>query len=309
MLSMLGNKRTIGGIALLLAVLGSSGSTAQAQTTLRYAFKEGEKFTYVREEKAIMRMNVDGKETNMRIMQTLDTFWQVTAVDKTGQARFDQKVERVRFSVDTSKGKMAFDSKDPKASEGPIGQTFGPLLKALAGAEISLSMDTQGHTSEVKLPESFLKALKKLPANLPGVGEMFSEETLKYRLAYNPVLLPKEAVEKKKSWSEKLEVKVPVPAGKKIITVVYTYEGEITRGKQKLHEISFKTSFDFQPAPGSPITMKHKDGKGTALFDNVTGRLVEMSQTQVLDMEYTVKDQPRRGHIEETVTLKLGKKE
>jgi hypothetical protein len=304
MLGMLANKHTLG-IGLLIAVLAGGGGAAQAQTKLAYHFKEGEKFTYGREEKATLRMNVSGKITNFQIMRKLDISWHVTAVDKDGKARIEQKMDRVRFSLDTAKGKMTFDSRDPKASEGAIGQTIGPLLKALAEAQISLSVDGRGQMSELTLPESFLKALKKLPANLPGVNEMFSEENLKEMLADSVLLLPGEALQKGTSWTEKRVA--TFPQGKKTVTIVYTYEGDLKRGDQTLHEVSFKTSFTFQPAKDSPINLKHKDGKGTVLFDSTAGRLVEKSFTQVRDEDFTIGGQTHTQQVQESVTVKLGK--
>src|SRR5205085_11374160 len=137
-----------------------------------------------------------------------------------------------------------------------------------------LKVDALGKTHELTFPDSFQKLLKKLPLNQPGKTDLFTEEGLKAMLGFNVLLLPAEGIEKKKSWTAKMDATLPV--GKKAITFVYTHEGRRERGGKKLEEISFTASFTFQPAEKSSINLKHKDTKGTAFFDNAAGRLVEL---------------------------------
>src|SRR5262249_53888849 len=150
-------------------------SSAQAQTTLRYKFKEGEKVAYVMEQKMAIQMNVQGNNVKMNMTQTIDTTWHVQSVDKEGKAKMTQSFDRIRFSMDTPMGKVEHDSKDGKVPGGPIGQAVGPMFQAMAGAEFSLMMDAQGKTSDFELPDKLTQALKNAPG-AGGLGNMFSAD-------------------------------------------------------------------------------------------------------------------------------------
>src|SRR5206468_3686869 len=146
---------------------------------LRYKFKPGETLSYEMEQKMKMEMAVGGQNINMSMTQTLDMTWNVQTVDNDGKAKIKQKFDRVRLSMEGLPGmdKIQFDSKAGKELEGPFGQMMGPMLKALAGAEFTLTMDPQGKVSDFKLPEKLAEAFKNIPG-AGGTGGMFTEEGL-----------------------------------------------------------------------------------------------------------------------------------
>src|SRR5262249_27798932 len=69
-----------------LAALFIAAVPAQAQTTLRYKFKQGEKLDYVIENKMTMKLDLGGKEIEMAINQNMEMAWKIEAVASDGKA-------------------------------------------------------------------------------------------------------------------------------------------------------------------------------------------------------------------------------
>jgi hypothetical protein len=268
----------VAGAAMLVLVC-----SAQAQTTLRYKFTKNEKIGYLIEQKLSLKVDKDGKESEMAMDQTIDVSWDVKDVEKSGKAKITYKFERFRLSMNGPKGKIEYDSKDGKMVNDPFNQEA--VFKALNGLEFNLSMDPQGEISEVTIPEKFLEAMKTAAASAPGVGEMFTPDSLKKMLIQAGLVLPKEAVNKGKSWTQKIASKLPF--GEMKTEYGYTYEGPMAKGELKLEQIALRSSVTLDSDPSVPVALKVKEssGKGTAIFDNEAGRLREVTMSQQMIME------------------------
>jgi hypothetical protein len=292
-------------ILLPLAALGADTATTFAQTTLRYQFKAGNRIPYVLEQKIKMTINAQGNEVQMNIAQNVEITWNIASVDSDGKAKMTQKIGRIRFSMDgLPTGKIEFDSKDGKEPEGPVGKILAPLLKSMAGAEISLTMDPQGRSSDVKVPKELVDAVKNSPA-AAQLGEMFSEEGFKRLAGQGGLVLSAEPVNKGSSWDQKIEMKLPV--GKMTVDNKLTYEGPVERDGKTVQKVALHPVLTLEGGPNAPATIKLKDqnSKGNAFFDNAAGRLLETDLTQNMDMEVNAGGQTVTQKMEQTVTLKL----
>ncbi len=272
-------------LGLLVALFLGLAAPAQAQTTLRYKFKEMEKLNYELVQKMTMKLDIAGKELEMVIAQNIDMLWHIKSVDTAGKAKMMQKFERFRLTMDTPMGKVEFDSKDGKIPDGPFGQALAPLAKVMGGLEVGLSMDAMGEISEVMIPEKVLDVLKK-GGGAAAFGDMFTPDGLKKMLSQSGLVLPKGAVAKGgKGWNQKISSKLPF--GEMKIDNGYTYQGQVAKGDQKLEQIAIKMAINLDADPGAALEIKLKDGtgKGTAYFDNATGRLLEINSTQNMTME------------------------
>jgi hypothetical protein len=292
-------------LAVLLAglVFCLLAAPAQAQTTLRYKFKQGETLNYELQQKMDMKMSVAGKDIAMAMNQNIGMTWKVLEVDASGKARISQKMDRIKMTMEGPApiGKMEYDSKDSKEPEGPIGKMLGPVFNALAGAEFTVSMDPRGELSDVKLPEKLADTLKNVAGQAPGMGDMFSPDGLKRMINQGGLVLPEKAVTKGDTWTQKIENKMPFGTMKVVNTL--TYEGT----DQDLQRIQLKPAISLDPDPAAPINLKVKgaDGKGMAKFDNTAGRLVEMNLVQNMDMAIGAGGQDITQNIRTTTVLKL----
>jgi Family of unknown function (DUF6263) len=286
----------------LLAAVALTTASAQAQTTLRYKFKEGDTLTYVMEQKQDMSMSIMGNDITVKTKQVIDLTWKVGAVDKDGSAKITQTINRVRMSMESLGNKTEFDTKDGKEPTDEAGKTVAAILTAMAGADFTMTMSSRGETSDVKVPQKVLDAVAKAG---PAGGAM-SGDNFKQIASQGGMVLPKDAVKKGDSWNYKNEVKMD-PLGKMIVDNKATYDGEAAKDGLKLDQIIIKPTMTLEATPNSPtkVTLKKQDTKGSASFDSGKGQMVESSMDQNLDMEMEAGGQSVTMKMKQTVGMKL----
>jgi Family of unknown function (DUF6263) len=303
---MLTLKTRAAGLALLAISLFTllNGAAAEAQTSLVYKFKKGDTINYSTATDMKQSMSVGGMVIKTTMTQGMEVGWTVNAVQD-GKAEMTQKINQFRQKMELPGGQgFEFDSKAGKKPEGPIGQIAGPVLEAMVGAETAFKMDPQGEMSDTKISEKLLKAIKGTPA-LAQMGGMFSEEGMKNMMQQSAVAFPKEPISKGKTWSKTVDVKMPFGVMK--LATTYTYQGPETRNNAMLEKIDTKSDLSIEPAAGANISLKIKssDVKGAIYFDNKTGRIAELSQTQKMVMEVSTMGQTFDTNQEQTTTMKL----
>jgi RNA polymerase sigma factor (sigma-70 family) len=259
-------------------------------TTLRYKFKEGDKFGYVVEYRTENRSGVPGFGRVVVITRTYDVTWKVTGIDSDGNARMTLTIDRLRYLEDDGvpAGTMEFDSQKHKNPVGipAVARILSPILKAHVGAEFTCTMSPRGEISNFKVPKKLASVIK----NTQGVKAMYSSQSFERQLArQGSVVLPREPVSKDAGWNERIEGAVAVGHAKITVDTRATYKGEAERGGKKLAEVALKpTASTLEVNPKSalgPYTLKGDEGKGHLLFDNDRGRLVETEVVQDLEME------------------------
>jgi hypothetical protein len=288
---MLSTHARAGLVGLLAGILVClAAGPAAAQTTLRYKFKPGDKLRYTIEQKLRTHVNPLGKDVEQDMAEILDVTWQVGSVDAEGKAKITQTIDRVRFTLNGQGSKVDYDSKVGKMPDDQFAKQVGPPMAALAGAEITVTLDPQGVVSDFKAPHVFLKALKGFPGVGVEMGEFFSEDGLRRMTCQLFPVLPKEETDKGKTWNNRFELKSTMGTLK--VNNKYTYEGPAASGDKKLEKIAVVPKFtlfidlsDFpDPKPTNVGRVKKQEAKGSALIDNEAGRLVESSLLQELEV-------------------------
>jgi hypothetical protein len=276
-------------LAVALASLVVSSAT-QAQTTLRYKFKEGEKLEYVVDQDQKISMNLLGMDVDMKTSMVMEMTWQTLKVDEQGNATAKVTMTRVKLTMEGGPiGKIEVNSTDKDEPDDALGKVFFQIAKSIGGMEMTFTADPTGDIRDVKISEGALKKLKKLPG-IPGGGDVFGPDSFK-SIVHGSIIVPvpKDAVSKGKSWSHKMEQKTGM--GKITADTKYTYEGQIEKNGAKLEKIVAKPELKIEAAdPDSPIKMKMKSStaKGFALFDNKIGRIAASSTEGAMRMEIEV---------------------
>ncbi|WP_406697572.1 DUF6263 family protein [Singulisphaera sp. Ch08] len=298
------------GLQLLLVVAGFGGSSARA-ATLQWKFQPGETLRYSMDQKTLTSVKGGPRDIKSTMSQVIDMEWVVKEVGTDGLASLTQKVTRVRTKIESAFGVFEFDSQEAKDPEGPIAAGLVPLLRGLVGAEFSFKMNAQGEMSDVKVPEKMLESIKK-SGSLGGNAGMFSEEGMKNMVVESSLAVPKEDLEKGKSWTRESKISMP-PIGTMQLNKTYSYQGAETKDAKNLERIDLVTKVDIKLEPGNNIDMKvqSQEGKGSFFFDNVAGRIAESTVSEKLEMVFTLKVGDQESRIiqgnETTTSMKLVK--
>lgn len=289
-------------LAILTSLTVAGSNFCGADTTLRWKFKEGQSTNYVLEQNFNSKATVMGNTIDTAMKQTVQMDWQVKKAASSGAADLVQRFDRVQMEMKMPGNDFAFDSKENKVPEGPVGQMMGPVLQAMGGAQFTLSMTPQGETSNVTLPANLRDAVGANP-QLQTMG--FSEEQLKRMIMQGSVTFPAQPVKVGQSWNKDLTMKMPF--GTQKVATTYTYQGPTTKNGKAFEKIGIKTTVSIEPQAGGPfeIKIKSQDGKGELLFDNEAGRLDQSSITSNLTMEISAMGQTFDQVVTTNVVLKL----
>ena len=300
------NSRRLTFAVAALAGWTLTAAAATAQTTLRYKFKEGDTLKYALEQKMKMTMNVMGNNVDMTMDQFSELAWHIQKVDSKGSAKIAIKFGRNKMTMDGPTGKVEVDSNNAQEPDDPIGQALYKVIKGLSGLEVTGSISPTGEFTDITLPEKAVKELQNIPGG-DMFGEMLSPEGLKRMMSQSGLVMPKDAVSKGAKWKSKNEMKLPF--GKMIAEVDYTYDGPVEKDGRSLEKIAVKPKASIEPTPSAPFSLKLKshDGGGTALFDNSAGRLLEVSNTQNMEMEIEIMGMTISQKMVQTMTMKLAK--
>ena len=293
--------------AAAVTVWSFTAAAASAQTTLRYKFKEGDNLKYTIDQKMKMTMNIMGNAVDMNMNQVSDMVWSIKSVDSEGNAKIAVKFGRNKMTMDGPQGKTQVDSDSTEEPDDPVGQILYKVIKGLAGLEVTGTISATGEYSDITIPEKAIKELKNLPGG-EMFGDMFTADGIKRMMSQSGLVMPKEPVEKGKSWKSKSEMKMPF--GKMIAEIDYSYAGPSEKDGRTVEKITLKPKATLEPSPNAPFTMKLKshEGTGTALFDNAAGRLLEVTNQQTMDMELDVMGMTINQRMVQTTTMRLADK-
>ena len=276
-----------------------------AQTKLRYKFKEGDKLDYLIEQKQKMAMNIMGMDIDINVNMDIEMNWETTKVDDMGNAQVKVSIGRVKMKMESPTGNVDIDSKSAEEPDDQLGKILAPIVKGMAGIQMTFTMDPTGEMKDTKITESSIKKLKK--GGLPGLdkfGDMLSPDTLKTMVS-GSLVLPKEEISKGKTWRQKTNSKTPFGTVKG--ENEFTYVGPIEKGGEKFEKIAVKPEMKIEPDPDAKFQIKVKDGKGKGyiLFDNTRGRIAESNNEMTMQMDLEVLGMTISQNVTQNTTMRL----
>ncbi len=262
----------------VLALIACVPAWSQGQE-LRYKFQAGGKSAYVTEIKQTLKMDVNGKATEIKLDLLFETTQTVDSVDTaTGIAKLNYKFDRMKVVIDGPIN-MEYDSKNDKEPDSPLAATF----KALSEGEIKMTMNLRGELTDIIMPEKLIEELKKQSSsNSELFGNLFSDDAFKDMINQSAMILPREApIAGKSTWERNLDKKMGTQGVLKN-TTKYTYAGK----SESFDKIVMKMDMKLEADPNAvvKISMKTKDAAGTILFDNEKGRVQEINSNVVSEL-------------------------
>jgi hypothetical protein len=282
-------------------ILAAPKSARADAPSLRWKFTSGEALHYQMDQKAVTEVKANGQSVKTTVSQMLETTWSVLSVASDGSAEMAQTIDRMKTKIESPFGQFEYDSKEPKAPEGPIAASIVPVLKALVGAKFRYKISPLGELSDVQVPEGLMKTLKDSGPTAGNAG-MFSEDGLKNMIRESSLVLPAETVEK--PWTRQKKIPSP-PIGTQVVDLTYKYEGT-ENGEEK---IGTSAKIALEPAPNASLDVKlgPQDGKGSFFFDAKAGRVVRSSVVQKLEMVINVMNTEVTQTSDSTTEMKLVK--
>lgn len=289
-------------VALVAQVSLCVVGAAQAQTTLRYQFKTGDKIPYSIDVEQKANMKVMGKNADVKIHTTYDITMNVVKVDDKG-AQVNTTVDHITMTIDGLGARITIDSNDKTEPGNDVAKLIAPMIVGLNKIEMMVNVSELGESTNARFSEESVKKFKDL-SETKIVGVLFTPESLKGMLAPGMVL-PRDGIDKGKSWTRKTNETMTY--GKVSGETQFTFAGEIDKGGRKLVHISAVPNIKIDPEGAAGVMMKVKDstGKTNILFDNRTGRLVESVSEMDMQMEMEVDNEKVVQRVVHSVTYRL----
>ncbi|MDG3007132.1 DUF6263 family protein [Paludisphaera mucosa] len=292
------------GLALVLAI--GLAPAARAAAPLRWKFQKGETIRYALVQKTETKMKSAQIQGGSVVNQTSDIRWIVEEVSPEGAATMTQIIDRVRVKMEANgQAPVEFDSADKdKVPDDPRAAQVVSIFKALAGFECKLSMDPRGQIKSVTIPEKTLEALKK---SFTGpMANLFSEESMKNMITQSGLVLPEQAVEDGKGWTD--QSKLPVQQLGTIVTEkTYTVKGPVDGDPSKVRiDLSAKMAVEGAANPNLSFEIKDQKNEGVFDFDAQNGRIarshVEVRMVQLITAGANSLEQTVNNTMEMTLT-------
>jgi len=286
-------KLCVGLLALCaLAAIAATTSVARAQEPLRWKFKVGDKLDYDTAQN--MEINVTGTpqgDIKMTTDQQMDLKWEVVEVNDQGEAKVQQKVDRIQMKMSAPMG-QGFEY-DSQAKEPPVGSAAmaASMFQPMTKGTFEFTITPRGEVKDVKVPEEVLAVIKNTP-QAAQMGDLATPEGIQKMMMQEMMVLPEKAPAAGETWSTKTEVAIPV-VGKQTVETTYTFTGmKEVEGKQYAAiQAQRKMNFAKTENQQMQLNMKDQSSDGEVLFNVSEGRLGTSTLNQNITMEAMVAGQ------------------
>lgn len=263
-------------------VLGWISATAIAQeSTLAWKLKAGDTFQVSREQQTVSHTTVTNKPVRTSVETTAVMTWTVDAVDGDGVATITQSLDQIIVKLDGGSGLVECDTSKNEKPTGVV-KTLADAVLPLIGGKFVVTMTPRGEIKSLTPSETLVKLFsgKKEKAS----SEAFSTEGIAKLLQQPLVLLPEKPVEIGATWE--LQRTLASSLGPLQQTLTYSLVG-FGEAEQPSNVAQIKIVGTIAPpassAAGAP-KLKSNDLTGAAQFDIETGRLVEMTARQLIEL-------------------------
>jgi hypothetical protein len=258
------------GVALL--VLAGLAGTAQAQTTLEWKFKPGEKYYVEDVVQAKQTLSVIGKDLRQTTKMTTQSTYTVTKVAD-GEVTMEMKL----------------DSIDVKATGDGLGSQIDKFFEKLQDVTFTATLKN-GKVNKLVGYEEFIKKLAEDNEDTAKFAkELFTQDLIKKAIeqAFGNDRLPGKAVKTGDTWSK--ETTEPFgPLGTFKFNNTYNFKSKESDGAF----VEYKGTMSYSPPKNETIlgglakitkgNLKSNNVKGSYVFSDDKGRLVQISQTWVV---------------------------
>lgn len=298
----------------LAAIALLSVASAQAESQLRWKFKEGQTINYVLNRGVEGKLNLTGSDINFQMGMAFDVTWKVKSVAADGTADVDQTVDRIQIKMSSPLGgDMVYDSQNPTPPAGPVWAQMSPMIDGMLGQTFGMKISSLGKVTDIALPEKLAEVFKKQQAGGNrqagfGIGGgAFSERGIKELIEKSVLPLPEAAPANDVTWKQHFENQMR-GMGTQMSDTTFTSSGNEKLDGKDVVKIAAVTELTFEPVenPMADVEITSQEGSATFYFDAEAGQMIKAEGTQTFFMEISG---PREltQDMKETMTMRLGK--
>jgi hypothetical protein len=288
-------------VAVTVAVAPGSGRAASAAEPLAWKFEEGASNRYRINQSMTTKMDMGQNKIQSKVDQIIDMSWTVLEVKPNGSATLEQKVDRMRMTIDAGEAKVEVDTASEEAPQNQAAM-IAPLLKAITAGAFRVTMSPRGEISDVVVPEEMVDALK----NAPGaamMGDLASAEGFKRVVSQAAFAFP-DKLEPNTQWTQKTEMNLP-NVGKQTTEITYKYVGPRENEDENQTLEAFEPSLKISYAGGeSAIKVNKQESSGEVLFNREAGRLERSQLKQSMSVTFTSNSQQVDQTLEQQIDMK-----
>ena len=258
------------------------------ESPLVWKFQVGDEYHYRMTQNMDMEMSMGAadrkSETSMH--QVMDMTWKVTNIDDQGVASISQLVNRVSMDMRApGQPELHYDTDADEAAAG-FAVMVDPLFKAMTAEPFELRITPRGEIKDLKIPQAFAAALKKIPG-AAMMGEMFSDEGFKNMMQQSSLVLPEpKDLKPGHEWTRESKIE-NAQIGELTTKSTYRYLGsKEVKGKPfEVFGVTMETEFGAMPE-GLQMEVARQDSQGEIFFDREAGSLESSNLKQ--DMETNI---------------------
>lgn len=293
-------------LLIAIAVFAASSFT-QAQTTLMTKWEDGEKRTYVIDDKYTSKSTVGEQTFELDQSLTIDTIWEAKSTLPDGGLKLSVSIDRVRYTAN-GKGAAAiirnlrFDSNAGAEPRSKPEQGVAKALGTYVGPVGAVAIDGRGNVTDFSLSDELSEELNGTASReLAGFfGDLFTPSGLRHRLTNWLVAFPTEPLPDNATWSQEL----PSRVGAKVVAIRnYELVGSTRKGADTLVRINFTPQF--KASDDTKLKVADQSGDGHVFLDTETNRIREFVlhhqgtissfSDQKFDIVYSARVRPQGG--------------
>ena len=279
-------KRVACGLVGFCLIVGTAIASAEE---LKWKLSKGEAFKIsLKQEFEQLIPTPAGKLTN-RLAIEAEAVWKVKDVTPEGHMVVEQRVRRMKMTITPPPPTppIVVDTDAGEAPSNPIARQIASGLARIKDVVVTTTIAPDGTTVDSKVEGAEGVSLPGNDSN--GVKDLLRETFL---------LLPKGSIAPGKTWTQRIERKLPQIATMEV-TTKYTFEGTESAGGKSLAKIKMDSTFRQQKAAieggkgesepkAEPAKKKIGSATGYAFFDIEEGRLASTQTDAKMTLPLTM---------------------
>ncbi|HTU23275.1 MAG TPA: DUF6263 family protein [Gemmataceae bacterium] len=278
------------------------------KATLAWKFEKNKTFYQKMTTETNQTMKVMNNDVTQKQKQSFTFSW-TPLEEKDGKWTLEQKILAVQMDIDIGGSPIKYDS---TSASGNASNPLSEFFKALVGSSFKVTIDPKTlDITKIEGRDEFVKKLVNANKQMqPLLDKILSEDALRQMAQPTFSVVPKETVEKGKTWKKETTLDMG-PIGKYKNEYTYTYEGK----EKDLDKIKVDTKLTYMPPEktdgvgGLPFRIKSaklesKDAKGTVWFNRDKGRVEKTDMSLKLEGTLEIEIGGQQTKVDLTQTQK-----